>query len=72
MRVAFCGALNGSVVVRKGETEEQAIARAELQINDLFMRHAKSLSLISAYDVPEDPKYGPNCGLEPDNSEVSR
>lgn len=55
-RVQFCGALNGSVVVRKGETSEQAIERAEITMNQLMQRYAKNLS---------DDKGGPNIGLEP-------
>jgi predicted RNase H-like HicB family nuclease len=56
-RVKFCGSLGGSVTVRKGETPEQALARAEDTILALFERGAKNLS---------DDGLGPNVCLELD------
>lgn len=60
MRVRFCGSVGGSVVVRKGETPEQALERAETVILALFERGAKSLS---------DDGLGPNACLELDDNE---
>lgn len=56
MRVRFNGALNGSVTVRKGETPEQALARAEAMLLEVMDRHAKSLG--------SGDGHGPNIGLE--------
>lgn len=58
-RVRFCGSIVGSVIVRAGETSEQAITRAEDVILALFQRGAKSLS---------DDGLGPNVGLEMDEN----
>lgn len=54
-RVHFCGCIQGSVVVRKGETPQDALTRAEQTILALFERGAKSLS---------EDKLGPNVCLE--------
>jgi hypothetical protein len=54
-RVVFCGSIEGSVSVRKGETPELALARAENTILALFERGAKNLS---------DDGLGPNVCLE--------
>lgn len=59
MRVKFCGSIGGSVAVRKGETEEQAIRRAEQHLLALLDRGAKSLGF-------EGSPHGPNVGLEED------
>ena len=58
-RVSFCGSIGGSVTVRKGETPEQALARAEDTILALFERSAKNLS---------DDGLGPNVCLEIDEA----
>lgn len=55
MRVKFCGSLQGSVVVRKGETPKDALTRAEQTILVLFERYATRLS---------DDGLGPNVCLE--------
>lgn len=55
-RVQFCGVIEGSVVVRKGETPDEAIRRAEKQILDAFSRYVRSLG--------NEPGFGPNVGLE--------
>lgn len=54
--VRFCGAIQGRVVIRPGETEEQALARAEDTINNLLAKGAARLG--------EDGKSGPVVGLE--------
>jgi hypothetical protein len=54
-RVQFCGSIGGSVVVRDGETPEQALARAEATLLELLERGAKRLS---------DDGRGPNICLE--------
>lgn len=54
-RAYFCGSIGGSVVVRAGETPEQALERAENIILKLFEDHAKRLS---------DDGRGPNVCLE--------
>lgn len=59
-RVRFCGSVGGSVVVRRGETPEQALTRAESIILELFERSAKRLS---------DDGLGPNVCLELDDNE---
>ena len=51
-RVAFCGAIAGHVTLRPGETEEQAIERAQEAILAALDRNCKRL--------------GVNVGLEPD------
>lgn len=61
-RIPFCGSIVGSVVRRQGETNADAIARAEATINDILTRHALRLSTI------ENPGVGPGVGLEPDDS----
>ncbi len=43
MRIKFCGCLEGSVIVRKGETSKDAIERAEGFLNDVMRKYAKSL-----------------------------
>lgn len=60
-RVRFCGVICGSVTVRPGETEQDAVNRAQVQLLELMTRSAKSLSYA---DDPE--KQGPNVGLELD------
>lgn len=60
MRIRFCGSVGGSVVIRKGETAEQALMRAEETILALFERGAKSLS---------DDGQGPNVCLELDDNQ---
>ena len=56
-RIRFCGSIGGSVVLRVGETPEQAIARAEAVLLALLERGAKRLS---------DDGRGPNLCLELD------
>lgn len=58
-RIRFCGCIGGSVIVREGETEQQALARAESTILALFEHRAKSLS---------DDGNGPNVCLELDDN----
>lgn len=58
MRVNFCGVIEGSVVVRPGETALDAIARAETKLNDLLTARAKRFGR-----VIDD--FGPVVGLEP-------
>lgn len=57
-KVAFCGSLNGCVTLRPGETEEDAIQRAQDAILALLDRGAKRLGLGDG--------HGPNVGLEVD------
>jgi hypothetical protein len=54
-RVQFCGVIQGSVIVRIGETEDQAIERAETDLSILLGSRAKRFS---------DDGTGPNVGLE--------
>ena len=53
----FCGSIGGSVTVRRNETPEQALARAEEILLALLERGAKRLS---------DDGMGPNICLELD------
>lgn len=58
-RTPFCGVIEGSVVVRPGETEDEARFRAELTINQVLGKHCKRLGR------PQDPDTaGPVVGLE--------
>jgi hypothetical protein len=61
MRVQFCGAINGSVTVRKGETPQEALQRAQDLLLALMDRGAKSLG--------NGDGHGPNVGLELDVTE---
>jgi hypothetical protein len=54
-RVQFCGVIQGSVTLRSGETEVQAIERAECDLLALLESRAKRLS---------DDGMGPNIDLE--------
>jgi len=54
-KVQFCGVIQGSVTLRCGETEEQAIERAQEDILALMEKRAKRLS---------DDGMGPNVSLE--------
>jgi hypothetical protein len=54
-RVQFCGVIQGSVVVRQGETDEQALERAQDDLLDLLGARAKRLS---------DDGTGPIVSLE--------
>ena len=63
-RVSFNGVVEGSVLVRTGETEAQAISRAEQTINDVLMRSCRLLSR-----ADDDARYGPVVGLEPSTAE---
>jgi len=54
-RVQFCGVIQGSVVIRSGETEDQALGRAESELLALLGARAKRLS---------DDGSGPNIALE--------
>lgn len=54
-RVQFCGVIQGSVVVRSGETDAQAVQRAETELLAVLGARAKRLS---------DAGDGPNIGLE--------
>lgn len=56
-RVKFCGCIVGSVPKRKGETDEQAISRAQDTLLALLERGAKTLG---------NDGRGPNVGLEAD------
>jgi hypothetical protein len=56
-RVQFCGSISGSVARRVGESDEDAVKRAEIQILMVLSSHAKRLS---------DDGSGPNVGLEID------
>lgn len=56
-RVRFCGALGGSVTIRQGETEEEAVRRAEQRLLKLLAEFTKNLS---------DDGQGVNVGLEID------
>jgi hypothetical protein len=58
-RAQFCGVIQGSVPVRPGETEEQAVQRAESELLALLGARAKRLS---------DDGSGPNVGLELNDS----
>jgi len=55
-RIQFCGVIEGSVVVRAGETPEEALKRAERQILDALSRTCRTLGNFAG--------YGPNVGLE--------
>lgn len=54
-RVQFCGVIQGSVTLRRGETEDQAIQRATDDLLVLMGNRAKRLS---------DDGNGPNLSLE--------
>lgn len=54
-RVQFCGVIQGSVTLRPGETEDQAIERAQDDLLALLGSRAKRLS---------DDGLGPNISLE--------
>lgn len=54
-RVWFCGVIQGSVTIRRGETQDQAIERAEAELSTLLGSRAKRFS---------DDGSGPNIGLE--------
>lgn len=54
MKARFCGAITGSVARRPGETDEDAIARAEATILAVLDANCKRLGL--------------NVGLEPDDT----
>lgn len=56
-RVPFNGAIQGTVTRRAGETDEQAVRRAELALLDIMSRHAKRLGFAG-------DNQGPNIGLE--------
>jgi hypothetical protein len=56
-RIEFCGSIIGSVTLRKGETEEDAVRRAEITLLDLFGRSARNLGIPGTSD-------GPNINLE--------
>lgn len=56
-RVEFCGSIIGSVVVRSGETPDDAIRRAEATILNLLERSARNLGIPGCKD-------GPNICLE--------
>lgn len=43
-RVKYCGSITGSVVVRDGETDEAAVARAERTLRAIHARYARRLS----------------------------
>lgn len=58
-RVQFCGVIQGSVVQRPGETEKEAIMRADTTLNILMLNHAKRLS---------DYGEGPVISLEPNDN----
>ena len=60
-RVTFCGSIGGSVVVRPGETEEQALERAQQTLLELMDRGALRLGFAGS-------GHGPNVGLELDNT----
>lgn len=50
-RVQFCGVIQGSVVIRPGETAAQAIERADQQLNAIMLTHAKRLGMDSGGPV---------------------
>ena len=54
-RVWFCGVIQGSVAIRPGETQDQAIQRAEEALLALLGSRAKRFS---------DDGSGPVIGLE--------
>jgi hypothetical protein len=54
-RVQFCGVIQGSVILRKGETEAQALVRAEDELLLLLEARAKRFS---------DDGSGPIVSLE--------
>lgn len=59
-RIAFCGVIEGSIVRRPGESETDAIARAERTINDVLLRQCRRLSRVG-----DETNSGPVVGLEP-------
>lgn len=57
-RVQFCGSIAGTVAVGAGETDEQAIERANARLLDILDRRAKNFGLGDG--------HGPNLQLEAD------
>lgn len=43
MRIKFCGVVEGSITIRKGETRQQALERAEEMLQGVLEKHARSL-----------------------------
>lgn len=66
-RVLFCGAIEGSVVVRPGETPAEAIDRANVALLKILDRHARRFAReVSKDDRADFTRYqGPIVGLEP-------
>ena len=56
-RVQFCGVIEGSVPIRDGETEAEALQRAESVINNVLLVNCKRLSRVREH-------LGPVVGLE--------
>lgn len=65
MRIKFCGSIIGSVIVRKDETPEDALARAESALLNALSKNAK----LFAHPVHLGQGLGPNVCLEIDDSE---
>lgn len=63
-RIPYCGVIQGSVALRRGETPDEAIARAQEALLQILLRTAKR------YGTPneEGVSLGPNIGLELDDS----
>ena len=59
-RVRFTGVIEGGVIVRPGESEDDAILRAQEAIQSVLDRYAKSY-----YRPGESAVYAPVVGLEP-------
>jgi hypothetical protein len=56
MKIEFCGAFNGTVTVRKGETTEQALERVESVLQAALDAHCKRLECsvgVDRYDYKE-------------------
>ena len=56
MRVQFRGSITGSVVVRPGETREQAVTRALIALDKLVDERAASLRVVFPSGLTETTK----------------
>ena len=61
VRIPFCGVIEGEVTLRDGETETEALLRAEDTINATLNAHCKRFGRVAL----EGRGSGPIVGLEP-------